>query len=502
MSEAGLPKRTVTEDDLARLKSQRERSDSRYDEALTALDQALYGVPDLPHPPPTPDEGQVTRLNQRWQILKARPAEPRGWRRRAARFVWEILEPLLAEQQAFNAAVVDHVNRNIDPQREVVKSIDSTVTVLREQLAQLVTFHSTLLQYLQRITPFVNSKDYEFAALARRTSEDGQQEIQSLARTQRALSASIQGLSDELMKQLESLRARVHRYDARIDSSHAAVAVVQHQAAALQRELGRLMESEPALPVAAGAAAAESSTLAGRSAVESWKYPGFEAAFRGSESDIGSRLADYVEIFARATDVLDVGCGRGEFLERLASRGIRARGVDLNHEMVEMCRARGLDVSHGDALSLLRGLPDDSLGGLFAAQVVEHLAPDYLLAFLNEAQRTLRPGAPLVLETINVACWYAFFQSYIRDITHARPLHPETLKYLVIASGFSNAEVEFRVPVPDADRLQPTPEIVWRPTGEDKDAIRTLAKTVDDNFDVLNRLLFTHLDYAVIARRA
>ena len=121
-------------------------------------------------------------------------------------------------------------------------------------------------------------------------------------------------------------------------------------------------------------------------------------------------------------------------------------------------------------------MPDESLGGLFAAQVVEHLTPDYLLAFLNEAQRVLRPGAPIVLETINVACWYAFFQSYIRDITHARPLHPDTLKYLVTASGFADAAVEFRVPVPEADRLQRPPEIVWRPTGEDKDAIATLAQ--------------------------
>ena len=209
--------------------------------------------------------------------------------------------------------------------------------------------------------------------------------------------------------------------------------------------------------------------------------------------------------------MLDVGCGRGEFLDLLRSKGLSVRGVDLNHEMVEMCRARGLDVAHGDALSYLRALPDASLGGLFAAQVVEHLTPDYLLAFLNEAQRVLRPGAPIVLETINVACWYAFFQSYIRDITHARPLHPETLKYLVIASGFAAAEIEFRVPVPEADRLQKAPDVILvRPTSMDtepansdeKEALFTLTRTVNANFDTLNRLMFTYLDYVVIGRRA
>jgi SAM-dependent methyltransferase len=524
MSDPGLPKRTVSEEDLERLARQREQSDSRYDEALTTLDQTLFGLPDFPHPPPAPDETQVTPLNTRWDILRARPADRPGWRGRLARFVWGVVEPVATEQQAFNALLVDHINRNIDAQRETAKSIDTTIALLKEQLTALFTFHSMLLQYLQRITPFVNSKDYEFAALARRIHEDTNEAVHSIARTQRGLSAAVQGLSNELLKQLESVKARVQRYDGRIDAAHAAVAVVQQQAVALQRELGKVsqMAGLPSTPEAGASLRAgkagpttvgvgvEPATVVGpgfspaspTSALESWKYPAFEEAFRGSQADIGDRLSRYVEIFASAGDVLDVGCGRGEFLALLRAKDVTARGIDLNYEMVELCRARGLDVSHGDVLSHLGTLSDQSLGGIFAAQVVEHLTPDYLLAFLNEAQRVLRSGAPIVLETINVASWYAFFQSYIRDITHATPLHPETLKYLVIASGFANADVEFRVPVDEADQLQRSPEIVWRPTGEDKDAIITLARTVDQNVDVLNRLMFASLDYAVIARRA
>ena len=78
----------------------------------------------------------------------------------------------------------------------------------------------------------------------------------------------------------------------------------------------------------------------------------------------------------------------------------------------------------------------ESLGGLFAAQVVEHLEPDYLMRFLDAAYHKLRPGSKIVLETINPACWFAFFSSYIRDITHVRPLHPDTLQYFLRASGF------------------------------------------------------------------
>jgi SAM-dependent methyltransferase len=528
MTEPELPKRTVSIEDLERLKRQRETNDGAYDLALTRVDAALFTVPDLPHPPPPPDEHQVTPINVRWEILRARPGAGGGLRGRLARLVWRLVEPLFAEQQAFNSLVVDHINRNIRPQRETAKAIDSSIALIGGQLQRVVDFHSTLLQYLQRITPFVNSKDYEFAALARRVYEDAEDEIQSLARTQRALSAAIQGLSDELMKELESVKSHVQRYDARIDGGAAAVAVVQQQVSAVQREMRKLLSVAPAAPGAPGAPVAPepgatvapvapgapasvapppqpahftASTLAANAALDSWKYPAFEDAFRGAEADITERLAGDAARFDGARDVLDVGCGRGEFLELLKARGISARGLDLNYEMVEICRARGLDVTHGDALGYLRALPDESLGGLFAAQVVEHLTPDYLLAFLNEANRVLRPGAPIVLETINVASWYAFFQSYIRDITHARPLHPETLQYLVTASGFADARVDFRVPVPEADRLQRPPEIAWRPTGEDKDAITTLAKTLDDNVAVLNRLMFTPLDYAVIARR-
>ena len=89
-----------------------------------------------------------------------------------------------------------------------------------------------------------------------------------------------------------------------------------------------------------------------------------------------------------------------------------------------------------------------------AIQVVEHFDPAYLVRFLDAAFHKMKPGAPLVLETINPACWMAFFETYIRDLTHQRPLHPDTLRYLVEASGFSSVDVRFRQPVSEGDRLE------------------------------------------------
>jgi O-antigen chain-terminating methyltransferase len=224
-------------------------------------------------------------------------------------------------------------------------------------------------------------------------------------------------------------------------------------------------------------------------------YLGFEDRFRGTTRDIRERLAPYVPIFSDASEVLDVGCGRGELLELLRDHGIRAQGIDANQAMVDDCRAKGLAVTQADAQSFLATQPDAALGGLIAVQVIEHFEPAYLLRFLELAYLKLQPGAPLVLETINPACWMAFFEAYIRDLTHARPIHPDTLRYLVQATGFGSVNVEYRQPVNEADRL----ERVALSTADE--AVRTLAAAVNAHADKLNARLFSSMDYAVIARR-
>jgi hypothetical protein len=160
--------------------------------------------------------------------------------------------------------------------------------------------------------------------------------------------------------------------------------------------------------------------------------------------------------------------------------------------MVEVCRQKGLAASQGDALAHLRARAPGSVGGLLAAQVVEHLDPGYLTNLLDAAWAALRPGSVVVLETINPACWFAFFESYIRDITHVRPLHPETLKYLLLASGFDNVEIRYRSPYPEHEKLQ---RVAGSALGDATDVLNA-------NAEKLNRLLFTYLDYAAIARRA
>jgi len=314
---------------------------------------------------------------------------------------------------------------------------------------------------------------------------------------------------EQVERYREALAARERRMDTAFDQLRAeqqelrtAVAVLRQSNHDLTRELSTVRRGEP-VSSAAASAKAEGSPVAGgaegpalrnetSSEALSAKYVGFEDQFRGAPEEIAARQREYVEIFAGASDVLDIGCGRGEFLALLKERGVRARGIDVNDSMVDVCLQKGLDASKADALGYLRAQPAGSLGGLLAAQVVEHLDPAYLTNLLDAAYAALRPGAPIVLETINPACWFAFFESYVRDITHVRPLHPDTLKFLLQASGFGGVEIRYQAPYPEHHKLQ-------RVTAP---ALGDAAEMLNANVDKLNSLLFTYLDYAAIARRS
>lgn len=475
---------------VKRLEAERSAADERYNAALTAVDRAVPTRPEFPAPPPKFDEFQITPLNQLWSIVDAQPPTAPGWRGRLSAFIWRAVAPMLQRQQQFNSALVDHINRNVTLHRETVKAIDSTIAVLRDQLGAVTAFQQHLILYLQQITPYVDTRDREVAG------------------RMIGLSAAIGAVGDELRKRWESMVAREQRYETRVRSLEQlreSVSLVQQAVLTIRREMERLVAVGADLSTrepAAGADAVEQRTAAlsagagltgnASAALQSYRYVGFEDQFRGAQDEIGRRLSAYLPYFEGATDVVDVGCGRGEFLDLLRERGIRARGLDINREMVEVCRRRGLTADEGDALGFLRSIPDRSIGGLFAAQVIEHLQPEYLTQLLDTAFLKLRPGSRIVLETVNPACWAAFFESYIRDITHVRPLHPDTLTYLLVASGFQRVDVRYGAPFPEHAKLQQLASTAHE---------QTLTEIFNENMSKLNSLMFTYFDYAAIGER-
>ena len=481
-----MSKPTLTPDDLERLKRERDEYDRRYNDALTALDRAIIrGIPEVPPPPPAFDEHQIAPLNHLWQIVPDGGLPfGEGWRGRLRRFIWRFVGPLLDRQQQFNGALVDHINRNAAMPRESREAFQSLTALLASQVGALASFEARLVQWAQEITGYVDTRDRDVGG-----------------RLTIGLETGLEAATDVMQKRWESTVARERRDTARVDELRTTLSVLQQSSLTLKRELERLMAGGAPAGTGEVQARAPGEPSPRTSSLDSYKYVGFEDKFRGSQEEIRARLSEYLPDFEGASDVLDMGCGRGEFLDLLRERGVTARGVDVNHEMVEVCRARGFDVAEGDALGYLEALPDRALGGLFAAQVVEHLEPDYLLRLLGTAYHKLRPGSKIVLETINPACWYAFFESYIRDITHVRPLHPDTLVYLLVASGFQRTVARYRAPFPEASKLQPVGTLRLAAGLDGGDELAALVDTVNENTRILNGLLFTHLDYAAIGER-
>jgi glycosyltransferase involved in cell wall biosynthesis/SAM-dependent methyltransferase len=179
-------------------------------------------------------------------------------------------------------------------------------------------------------------------------------------------------------------------------------------------------------------------------------YRGFEDIFRGDERAVLQQQVAYISHFAGAEWVLDLGCGRGEFLDALASRRIGARGADMDESMVARCVEKGHDVQLADAATYLRGLDDGSVPGMFAAQVVEHLDAAALTELLSLMRRKLAPGGAAVMETVNPHN-PAAMKAFWTDTTHHHPLFPEVLLALCRLAGFESGEVRFPEQTGDFD---------------------------------------------------
>lgn len=169
----------------------------------------------------------------------------------------------------------------------------------------------------------------------------------------------------------------------------------------------------------------------------------FQERFRGSEEEIRARLAGYFDLLPPPPgEILDFGCGRGEFLDLARARGLPARGVDLLEANAARCRAKGHAAQAADGFEALAAAADAGLGGLAAIQVIEHLDFAAQCALLLLAARKLAPGGFLLLETPNPYQEDARRRFWL-DPTHQRPLAPELLDFLAEQAGFPRREIHY-----------------------------------------------------------
>ena len=176
-------------------------------------------------------------------------------------------------------------------------------------------------------------------------------------------------------------------------------------------------------------------------------YRDFEDLFRGSRDLIKSRLQVYLPFVRRLASpdappkALDLGCGRGEWLEVLGENGFDASGVDLDEEMLAACHDRGLKVRQADLLKTLPGLSSESVALISAFHVVEHLKFDDVRGLVSEALRILKPGGLLILETPNPENLSVGATSFYMDPSHIRPLPSGLLDFVVAHGGFARTKV-------------------------------------------------------------
>lgn len=239
---------------------------------------------------------------------------------------------------------------------------------------------------------------------------------------------------------------------------------------------------------------AAESPAEGTQAKADMSYLLLENRYRGSEREIADRQGIYPQIFRGTKGViLEIGSGRGELQRLFSSAGLESYGVDLDVVMVNVANANGCKTVYGDGIAHLRTLPDRSLGGLVAIQVVEHLTRQQLQELMELAKSKVKVGGRIAFETINPQSVLALSSNYFRDPTHVWPMHPDTLGYMATLAGLRILETKMLSPVSPTHLLKDIPV-----DSSHTPAVADAVCRINENFQQLNRLLYGFQDYCLV----
>ena len=218
-------------------------------------------------------------------------------------------------------------------------------------------------------------------------------------------------------------------------------------------------------------------------------YLAFEDKYRGSEESIQKLQEKFVRLYAGKDNILDIGCGRGEFIKTLLNAGKQyVFGMDINPQMVEKCKKDGLSVELRDGVSYLYDNDNLNLGGIFSSQVIEHLKPSQIVKLIKGAYKNLQEGSPLILETINPMALVTQTMAYTLDLTHRQYVHPFTIEMLLKEHGFKKVEFIYSSPVD-----------IEAPVLKDNDMDPKELEKYNEKIRRMHEMLFGYQDYAVIA---
>ena len=334
---------------------------------------------------------------------------------------------------AQNQQVADFINTSSNEVSRLNETFAKEVSRLDETLAKQLDESNARYSTIHH-----HQLEFEKASDARFDAMD-----QLLARTQQELKNQIQVSKEILLARIDNETG--HRLEQRqlISEQHGSLQASQRKLLAeierLQIE-ARQARTELALqsrnidrvtnpPSASSKPASDTHMLDAL-------YAALEERFRGTRSDIKEQFKHYLQYVGDAAPVIDLGCGRGEWLEILNEAGITSRGVDTNQVQVELCRSRGLEVIEGDFIGYLQSLENESAGAITGFHIIEHLSIENLVRLLNESLRVLRPGGVVIFETPNPDNVLVGSNFFYLDPTHHHPLPAELMQFLLQNRGF------------------------------------------------------------------
>ena len=378
----------------------------------------------------------------------------------AKRRIARALNWFIRDQVDFNQAVLRHMDAQLEvaiEQNHAILRVAKTVGVPESDLKALRRQVDEMLDHWKQWRPALEEKltrseiellhsirEIEEGAREREQASESrsaalhQDYLQALDRVKaeyrQALDQTNSEIQDRFWKDIETLKADQDRL------VHTELRLIRQRTAvqaplAAQRETAQPADPDvapiPSLPVL-------------------FDYGRFEERFRGDEGYVRQSQSFYIPYFKDCRKIVDLGCGRGEFLQIARENGLDAVGVDSNPEAVAACREKGLDIRPVDLFTFLADQPDGSLDGVLCSHVVEHLPADRLPEMIRLVAAKLEAGGVFAVETPNPGCLAIFAGDFYLDPTHQRPVPSQQLHFYLEEAGFTSIEIHERHPAPEA----------------------------------------------------
>jgi len=358
-----------------------------------------------------------------------------------------------------HARQVTELSRRIPkPFRKLFRQQDQYNALLIQSVIPLFESVSKLILWQHEFSSGLHSQTTWLADLSRARFEEAvwmksaARAIQSLTQNLEQLEALTKSLDQALRANFEKQIASLQQNLASIEQRYSSDASFIKAELSLQ---ANLMQRRGGGSAATGDAAPHTETPAAQQGDRPLDalYFSFENRFRGSRDEIKKRVRFYLPFLETANigtegkPILDLGCGRGEWLELLREKGLTATGVDSNEAMIGHCKERQLNVTQADALEFLRNLPDRSQGAVTGFHIIEHLPLEKLVSLLGETLRVLHPGGLAIFESPNCKNLLVGASTFNIDPTHRRPIFPDTAQFLLEIHGFQRVTLEYLSPI-------------------------------------------------------